>query len=69
MKKCPTKENSVHCKSPEEWKLPEGVEKEQVKLKIAINGVDYSEGILFTMTEGLEVYRVVPRCGPRKGGS
>ena len=50
LKKCPTQENSVHCKSPEEWKLPDGTEKEEVKLKIAVNGVDYSDGIPFTMT-------------------
>lgn len=38
-------------------------------MKIAINGVDYSKGIPFKITQGVEIERIVPRCGPRKGGS
>lgn len=66
-KKCEKLENSVFCKSPEDWTLPPGVEREDVQVQLSINGVDYSGALPFTIVEGLEILRVVPRCGPRKG--
>ena len=66
-KKCEKLENAVFCKSPEEWKLPPGQEKEDVQVQLSLNGVDYSSPLPFTIVEGLEILRVVPRCGPRKG--
>jgi len=36
-------------------------------LDIAINGVDYSGELEFFFTETLEIFRIIPQCGPREG--
>ena len=57
----------ITCKSPN-WEL-NGLMEEEVQMDISINGYDYSGGKRIIITESLNIYKIVPLCGPNEGGT
>lgn len=60
--------NTLSCKSPK-WDLINNKTEEEVKLDITINGFDYSGDQRIIITENLNIYKIVPLCGPNEGGT
>jgi hypothetical protein len=57
-----TKPTHVRCNAPI-WPYPH----EPVKLDISVNGQDFSGNMPYTINEPLDLYRIVPMCGPNEG--
>eukprot|EP00351_Strombidinopsis_sp_SopsisLIS2011_P001345 CAMPEP_0116873030 /NCGR_PEP_ID=MMETSP0463-20121206/3983_1 /TAXON_ID=181622 /ORGANISM="Strombidinopsis sp, Strain SopsisLIS2011" /LENGTH=83 /DNA_ID=CAMNT_0004514249 /DNA_START=3147 /DNA_END=3398 /DNA_ORIENTATION=- len=59
-----TKPTHLVCYSPH-WPGVSGAG----KLEISVNGQDYSGDLAFTISESLDVFRVAPMSGPKRGSS
>ena len=61
--------NTVSCKSPK-WDLSGGLLREEnIRVDVSINGVDYSGDRTILISENLDVYKIVPLCGPNEGST
>jgi hypothetical protein len=60
--------NAVSCKSPN-WEMDSTKTEEMIKLEITINGVDYSGSLTVLISEDLNIFKIVPLCGPNEGNT
>lgn len=60
--------NTISCKSPK-WELEPLASEEEIRVDVSMNGYDYSGDKRIIIREDLDIYRIVPLCGPNEGGT